>query len=134
FPAVVGKRMAESAKLSVGDEVLLRWRDKNGTFDASTITIVDIFDSNVATIDMGQLYIALDKMWEITGFQNHATLFDASESLKGDAHEGWIFKTQKELTKTLDDIISSKKYSSSILYLLLLAIALLAIFDTQVLS
>ncbi|MEO2148117.1 MAG: hypothetical protein ABGW56_03555, partial [Flavobacteriaceae bacterium] len=31
FPVIIGKRMAESLKLSIGDEVLIRWRDKNGT-------------------------------------------------------------------------------------------------------
>lgn len=38
------------------------------------------------------------------------------------------------MLQNLDALISMKKYSSAILYLLLLAIALLAIFDTQVLS
>ena len=37
FPALIGKRMAESANISIGDEVLIRWRDKNGTFDAKWI-------------------------------------------------------------------------------------------------
>ena len=30
----------ESSKLSIGDEVLIRWRDKNGTYDANRITVV----------------------------------------------------------------------------------------------
>jgi len=46
----------------------------------------------------------------------------------------WDFIAQKELLQTLTDMISAKKMSSSILYLILLGIALLAIFDTQVLS
>ncbi len=134
FPAVIGTRMAETAKLEKGDEVLLRWRDKNGTFDASNITIVEIFNNNVPTVDDGQIWISLDKMWKITGLKNHATLFVANENYTHNATQGWNFKTQKELSKTLDDIISTKKISSAILYVLLLAIALLAIFDTQVLS
>ena len=31
FPVIIGKRLAESAKLNKGDEVQIRWRDKNGT-------------------------------------------------------------------------------------------------------
>ena len=134
FPAVIGKRMANSSKLQIGDQVLMRWRDKHGTFDATTITIVDIFDNNVSTVDNGQIWISIEKLWEITGLDNHATFLIASEGFSQQAPIGWNFKTQKDLSSTLDEIISTKKYSSAIMYLLLLAIALLAIFDTQVLS
>jgi hypothetical protein len=34
IPALIGKRMAESAKLKKGDVLLMQWRDKYGTFDA----------------------------------------------------------------------------------------------------
>jgi len=46
----------------------------------------------------------------------------------------WIYKDEKALFKELDDVIAAKKGGSKIIYGLLLAIALLAIFDTQVLS
>ena len=55
IPALIGKRMAATTKLNIGDEVLLRWRDKNGTFDAADITIVNIFDNDVSSVDNGQL-------------------------------------------------------------------------------
>ena len=59
IPAVIGKRMASSAKLAEGDRVLLRWRDKNGTFDADEIQITGIFSANVPAIDNGQVWIPL---------------------------------------------------------------------------
>lgn len=133
IPALIGKRMAEAAKLKEGDEVLLRWRDKNGTFDAANITVAGIFDTNVGTIDTGQIWVSLEKLWEMTGLNNHATLF-INKSEKEVALDGWTFKSQKVLTKSLTDLIETKQVSGSIMYLLLLAIALLAIFDTQVLS
>jgi len=133
IPALIGKRMAEAAKLKEGDEVLLRWRDKNGTFDAANITVAGIFDTNVGTIDTGQIWVSLEKLWEMTGLNNHATLF-INRSEKEVALDGWTFKSQKVLTKSLTDLIETKQVSGSIMYLLLLAIALLAIFDTQVLS
>tara|TARA_R110002033_G_scaffold171215_1_gene218627 strand:+ start:3407 stop:4564 length:1158 start_codon:yes stop_codon:yes gene_type:complete len=134
IPAIIGNRMAEAAKLKVGDEVLLRWRDKNGTFDASNTTIIDIFDTTVATVDAGQIWMPLEILWDMTGLQNHATMAIADSNYKNIPVEGWNFESQQEMLQNLDDIISMKKYSSAILYLLLLAIALLAIFDTQVLS
>ncbi|CAH8285619.1 ABC-type lipoprotein release transport system permease subunit [Mariniflexile fucanivorans] len=134
FPAIIGNRMASSAKLKIGDEVLLRWRDKNGTFDASNVTIIDIFDTTVAGVDSGQIWMPIETLWDMTGLQNHATIAIADSNYTYKAVEGWNFETQKDMLQNLDDIISMKKYSTAILYLLLLAIALLAIFDTQVLS
>jgi len=134
IPAVIGKRMAESANLEEGDEVLLRWRDKNGTFDAANITIVSIFDCNVPNVDNGQIWVSIEKLWEITGLDHHATMFIASEDYAYEDMAGWKYSSQEDLLKELTEIIAMKKVSGSIMYGLLLAIALLAIFDTQVLS
>ncbi len=46
----------------------------------------------------------------------------------------WVFKDLKFLLKDIDETIQAKKSGASIIYGLLLVIALLAIFDTQVLS
>lgn len=134
IPAIIGKRMAESAKLKKGDEVLLRWRDKNGTFDAANITIVDVFDCNVPNVDNGQVWVSIDKLWELTGMTNHATIFIANENYQHQEIAGWKFNSQEDLLSELTEMIAMKKTSGSVMYVLLLAIALLAIFDTQVLS
>lgn len=133
IPVVIGKRMSESLNLKEGDEVLMRWRDKNGTYDAANITVAAIFDCNVPTIDDGQIWMGIDKLWEITQLQESATYYIASEDVPLNA-EGWTYLSQANLLQDLTDMIEMKKYSSSIMYGLLLAIALLAIFDTQVLS
>ena len=134
IPGIVGKRMATSANLKEGDQVLLRWRDKNGTFDAADITIAGIFDTDVPTVDGGQIWIPIEKLWEMTGFTEHATMFIAGNAYQHDLLNEWNFRSQEDLLKELNDIIAMKKISGSIMYFLLLAIALLAIFDTQVLS
>jgi len=134
IPAIIGKRMANAANLKIGDEVLLRWRDKNGTFDASNITIIDIFDTTVAGVDSGQIWLPIQTLWEMTGLQNHSTIAIANSDYMHQPVEGWNFESQASMLKSLDDIVNMKKYSAAILFLLLLAIALLAIFDTQVLS
>lgn len=134
FPAIIGTQMAASAKLKKGDEVLMRWRDKDGTFDAGNITIVDVFDNDVMSVDKGQIWLSIEDLWVITGLDKHATMLVANHDYEHEDIEGWVFKSQKELLSTIEEIISMKKYSSSFMYLMLLAIALLAIFDTQVLS
>ena len=133
LPALIGKRMAETSGLAMGDEVLMRWRDKNGTYDAANITIVGIFDCNVSMVDNGQIWMNIDKVWEITQMQDEATFYIADQGKEVSA-EGWTFFSQATLLKDLTDMIETKKYSSSIMYGMLLLIALLAIFDTQVLS
>jgi len=134
IPALIGKRMAESAHLKKGDHVLIRWRDVNGTFDARDVLITDVFNSNVPTVDMSQLYIPLASLQEMTEMKNEATLLVAATTLNTTEIKGWSFKNSKFLLKDFDEMINAKKGGSRIIYLLLLSIALLAIFDTQVLS
>ncbi|MCB9252002.1 MAG: FtsX-like permease family protein [Flavobacteriales bacterium] len=134
FPVIIGKRMAKSNKLKKGDQMLLRWRDKNGTFDAANITVVEVFDNDIASVDNGQLWMDINKLWQITGLDRHATYLVAGNHYLPEKYNNWTFKSQEELLEFLLEIIGMEKISSSILYMLLLAIALLAIFDTQVLS
>lgn len=134
IPVVIGKRMAKSIGLEKGDKVLMRWRDKNGTFDAANITIAEVFSTNVPTIDNGQIWISIDKLWELTGLERHATFFVANENYSHEKMDGWKFLSQEDLLSEFNKVMKSKNISSSIMYLLLLAIALLAVFDTQVLS
>lgn len=134
IPVVIGKRMAASAKLKEGDRVLLRWRDKNGTFDAGEIQVTGIFSANVPSVDNGLIWISLPVLQKMTGLENQATLFIAGKNYQKGSIGNWVYKDMKFLMKEIDDVIQAKKASASIIYGLLLVIALLAIFDTQVLS
>jgi len=134
IPAMIGVRMAKSNNLKEGDQLLLRWRDKNGTFDAANITIAAIFDTDQASVDQGQVWIPIEKLWEMTGLEQHATFFVANEDYTPTEIDGWHYESQYELLSDLRDLMQMENAGSSIFYLLLLCIALLAIFDTQVLS
>ena len=134
IPAIIGKRMAKSLNIREGEQLLLRWRDKNGTFDAANITIAGIFDTQVSMVDGGQIWLGIDQLWQMTGLDQHATLYIAGSNYLPKETPGWHFESQQALLQELTDIIEMKKVSGSIMYGLLMAIALLAIFDTQVLS
>jgi len=134
IPSIIGKRMAITAKLKAGDQMLIRWRDKNGAFDARDVKIAAIFNSNVQSIDNNQIWIPLNILQQLTGMENQATLLIAGKSYTGGDLEQWQFKNLKFLLKEIDEIIRTKKTGAGIIYGLLLSIALLAIFDTQVLS
>jgi putative ABC transport system permease protein len=135
IPAIIGKRMAASAHLGIGDQVILRWRDQNGTFDASEITIAGIFDTTVPNVDNGQIWVELDKLWEMTGLDQHASLFIASEGYRPEKNPpNWTFLNRDVLLKDIRAMVEIETISSYFIYGILLCIALLAIFDTQVLS
>lgn len=135
IPAVIGSVMARTARLEKGDYTVLRWRDANGTFDAAEVLITDVFTSNVPSVEAGQIYIPLEKLWEMTSLQGQATLvtFRDPEVVRTSL-PGWTLKTKAELTKQIDELIKTKTTAQSILYFILLLLAMLAIFDTQVLS
>ncbi|MEM7658323.1 MAG: FtsX-like permease family protein [Bacteroidota bacterium] len=131
---LLGKRMAETCGVQAGDAMLIRWRDKNGTFDAQSFAVADIFDSDVPTIDQGTIWLDLKALQAMTGLEGEATLIVVSDEQQPEQIAGWEFQALGSLTAEMDAIIQSKKGSAAVIYLMLLFIALLAIFDTQVLS
>jgi ABC-type lipoprotein release transport system permease subunit len=135
IPAIIGKRMAESNKIREGDLITVRWRDRNGTFDAADVKITAIFSTNVPMVDAGQIWIPLSRLQKMIGVPGEATLLIKSKSaLPAFSSQEWINKDLKTLTADVDQIIKSKSISTGVMYIILLSLALLAIFDTQVLS
>jgi putative ABC transport system permease protein len=135
IPAIIGAMMANSSRLNTGDRVIIRWRNANGTFDAAEVMINDIFSSNVPSAEANQIYIPLEKLQDMMLLKNEATLFTFRDSEAERAEiTGWTLKTKSVLTKQVDDMIKTKSAGQTILYAILLLLAMLAIFDTQVLS
>jgi putative ABC transport system permease protein len=132
--AIIGKRMAQATNLGVGDNLLIRWRDNNGTFDASEIQIASIFKCDVPTVDKGQIYLRLEVLQKMMGMENEATMLVAGKGFENKSYKNWEFKDNGFLLADIDKIIRTKKAGGSIMQGLLLIIALIAIFDTQVLS
>ena len=86
-------------------------------------------------VDAGQIWIPLKKMQEMIQSADEATIFVTGEDFKthGDI-SGWEFKSRDSLMTEMDEMIRLKKVGGSFLYLVLILLAMLAIFDTQVLS
>ncbi len=135
IPAIIGSGFAENNNLLPGSRMMLRWRDSNGTFDADEVEITGIFQSNVPGIDIGQIWIPIEKLREMMLLPNEATLLVKDVSAdEPPLFGGWEFKDHDYLLQDIDKIIKSKSAGSSVFYLILLLLAMLAIFDTQVLS
>jgi len=135
IPVLIGTRMAKSANLHMGDLFTVRWRDANGTFDAAEAKVVRIMKTNVATVDMGQLWLPIKRLQRMMQMPGEATIIVTGQGVKQAARlPGWVFHNLDFLSQDITDMIKMKKAGGYILYVVLLSLALLAIFDTQVLA
>ncbi|MGA9405542.1 MAG: FtsX-like permease family protein [Bacteroidota bacterium] len=135
IPAIIGNRMAKNAGLHKGDVVTVQWRDVHGTFDARDVNIVEVFKTTVPDIDNEQIWIPLDQLQQFTHMPNQATMVVLKKNVvPATSVPGWEFKDLQFLLRDLHSVVKMKRVQGSIMYLLLLFLAMLAIFDTQVLS
>lgn len=135
LPILLGKRMAKSNSLNLGDYITIRWRDAQGTFDALEGKIVEIMSTQVSTIDTRQLWIPLKNLQKMTGLKNEATMIVVGQDVsRPDAPAGWNFKGHDILLKDIVEVVKAKRIFAVIMYFILLFLAMLAIFDTQILS
>jgi putative ABC transport system permease protein len=135
LPALIGTRMAKNTGLKIGDTVTVRWRDVQGTFDARDAKIVQIMKTSVPTVDQAQIWVPLEKMQALTRMENEASLVILAQGTKEFPKiSGWLHKDMNFLLKDIDLMVKSKQAGGSIVYTILLCLAMLAIFNTQVLS
>lgn len=135
IPALIGTRMARSCQLRQGDRVTVRWRDAHGTFDANEVLIVGLFKTDVSTVDSGQLWVPLDRLQDMMQLPDQATfLVTARDANSTWQVPGWTFQGHDVLLEEMDRIISRKRVGGVIMDGLLVLLAMLAIFDTQVLT
>jgi len=134
IPVIMGYPTAKAANLKKGDVFTLRWRDAYGTFQALDVVVAGIFQANVPGVDNGQIWLPLNRFREMMNMPNEATLLVISPDCKTPQIKGWDFHSTEELNKEMAAIIKQKTAGMSIFYVFLLLLALIAIFDTQVLA
>ena len=135
IPAIIGRKLATENNLKEGDAVMLRWRDVHGTFDAGEMKIIGIFDSKVPAVDIGQVWLPIERLQKMMDMPGEATIIVTKPIGAAIVNvEGWKFKSSEFLLQSITDMIKMKSVSGAVLYIILLSLAMLAIFDTQVLS
>jgi len=135
IPALIGARMAKSAGLKLGELVTVRWRDAKGTFDARDVQIAQVMKTSVGTVDQGQVWIPLEKMRELMSMENESSLVVVAKNTEDiPTVSGWDFKSLEFLLADIEYLVRTKTTGGSIMYIFLLLLAMLAIFNTQVLS
>jgi ABC-type lipoprotein release transport system permease subunit len=137
IPVLIGERMAKLSGLKPGDRVALQWRDARGTFDARDALVVQVMKTSVQSIDQGQLWVPLARLREMTGLPGEGTFVVLAQDAArpGDAETGgWRFRSPDDFLADTRAMVEMKSIGATILSAILLALAMLAIFDTQVLA
>ena len=135
IPVLIGKGMASESKLGVGDAFTIRWLDADLTYDANEGTVVHIMDTENFKLDMGHIWIPLKKAQSMLAMEGQATYVTYEKGVpplqdKGD----WIPRDINYLVQDMEAMIAADKPGAQVMYLLLLALAAMGIFNAQVLS
>jgi len=133
YKLMMGYRMARKLNVDTGDRLMLRWRDAGGSFDAAEFEIVHIFKSTVLSIDQGIVWLSIRQMRDMLGLSDEVNYFSVKK-YDGDLGKNWQFKTQDDLLAEFRAIFATEISGAIFMYILLMFLAMIAVFDTQVLS
>ena len=135
IPVMIGRGMAKDAKLEVGDAFTIRWLDANRTYDADEGTVVHIMDTENFKLDMGHIWVPLDKAQEMLDMKKEATYVTYAEGLSIVENKGdWIPRDVTYLIRDMEALIEADEPNAAMFYIILLCFAGMGIFNAQVLS
>ena len=135
IPVLIGRGMANNAKLSIGDSFIIRWLDSKGTYDADEGTVVFIMDTENFKLDIGNIWIPIQKAQEMLAMENEVTYVAYEKGLEKIQKSGdWIHRDVNYLIKDIEAAIEADKPGNQIMFTILLSLAAMGIFNAQVLS
>ena len=135
IPILIGKGMANNIKLDVGDTFTIRWIDSDGTYDADEGTIVYIMDTENFKLDIGHIWIPIQKAQKMLAMEDEVTYVAYEKGLETIQKPGeWIHRDVDYLIKDIEAAIEADKPGNQIMFAILLSLAAMGIFNAQVLS
>jgi ABC-type lipoprotein release transport system permease subunit len=135
IPVLIGQGMANDAKLKVGDSFTIRWLDAERTYDADEGIVVHIMDTENFKLDMGHIWVPLEKAQAMLAMEGEATYVTYAEGLSIVENKGdWVPRDVKYLIRDMEALIKADEPNAAIMYIILLALAAMGIFNAQVLS
>ena len=135
IPVLIGKGMANITKLDVGDAFTIRWLDSGGTYDADEGTIVKIMVTENFKLDMGHIWIPIEKAQRMLVMENEVTYVAYEKGLEKIHSSGdWIHRDVDYLIQDIEAAIEADKPGNQIMFAILLSLAAMGIFNAQVLS
>ena len=135
IPVMIGTGMAKDAKLEVGDSFTIRWLDVDRTYDADEGTVVHIMETENFKLDMGHIWVPLEKAQTMLAMEEEATYVTFAKDVSPiDENGDWIPRDVKYLIRDMEALIEADEPNAAIMYIILLALAAMGIFNAQVLS
>jgi len=135
IPILIGKGMAASSKLKIGDTFIVRWMDKNRTYDANQGEVIHIMDTDNFKIDMGHIWIPLSVVQNMLSMDKQSTYVVYKEGLQNIKDKSdWIKRDVNYLIKDMEAIIAQDRPNAIVIYIILFVLAAMGIFNAQTLS
>ena len=135
IPVMIGTGMAKFAKLEVGDSFTIRWLDADRTYDADEGTVVHIMETENFKLDLGHIWVPLEKAQTMLAMEEEATYVTFAKDVSPiDENGDWIPRDVKYLIRDMEALIEADEPNAAIMYIILLALAAMGIFNAQVLS
>ncbi len=132
IPVILGRQMSRKSHLKVGDLVVLTWRDKLGAVDARDARVVDVVPLVNPRVDEGVVWLRLDHLRRITQRPREITWVVVDRYLG--PVEGLEFLSVDYLMRDLLTLLKHDRRNTRILWIILLILAGISIFNTQYLN
>ncbi len=132
IPVVIGTKMAERTHLKQGDSVVLKWRDKFGAVDARDILVVDVVKLLNPRVDEGMVWLRLDHLQDMARREGEVS-WVAVELFQGPVPD-MEFHSVDDLMKDLLILLKNDRRNSIILWIILMFLAGISVFNTQILN
>ncbi|MDY0150948.1 MAG: FtsX-like permease family protein [Candidatus Cloacimonas sp.] len=134
-PALIGKAMAISTRLKEKDIFTLRIKDSEGAFNAIDLQVSQIMDCPVPSLDAGTVWIDIQALQSAKQLPDMATVMVINDNALSILH-GKEFRAigEREFFADLNQMVKTKAEGQSSLFILLVFLAMLAVFDTQALA
>lgn len=132
IPVVLGRKIAEKAHLKKGNSVIMKWRDRFGAVDARQIKVKDVVDFTNPRINEGIVWLRLDHLRQITQRPEEVS-WVVVRTFMGTV-EGLEYHSVKKLMSDLLNLIKNDRRYAKIMWVILLFMAGISIFNTQILN
>lgn len=134
IPILIGRGMSKYTKLSIGDTFIIRWMDDNRTYDAGLGEIVYVMDSDNFKIDFGHIWLPIERMQKMLSMENESTYVVFDDNINPYSAGDWIKRDVKYLIRDMETIIEQDRPNAIMIYIILLSLAAMGIFNAQTLS
>ena len=135
IPVLIGSGMAEKAQLKEGDTFTIRWLDSEKTYDAMEGTVVHIMNTENFKLDIGTIWIPIKTAQSMLEMEDEATYVTYNKSIDQLKNSGdWLHRDVNYLISDIEAAIEADKPGNQILFIILLSLTAMGIFNAQVLS